>query len=105
MYINSLSEIAGRLRTRLGESRATVEQHSTPLADATTPSLEALKAYSSGIKAVLVSADGGGRAFFRRAVEIDPKFAMAHAMSGAVVQQSWRVGTVSPEHDQRLATA
>ena len=49
--LNSLSEIVRKLRTRLGESRATVEQHSTPLAEATTPSLEALKAYSTGIKA------------------------------------------------------
>src|SRR3984893_9572381 len=48
--LNSLSEIVRRLRTRLGESRATVEKHSTPLADATTPSLEALKAYTTGMK-------------------------------------------------------
>ena len=48
--LNSLSEIVRKLRTRLGESRATVEKHSTLLADATTPSLEALKAYSTGIK-------------------------------------------------------
>ena len=46
--LNSLSEIVRKLRTRLGESLATVEKHSTPLADATTPSLEALKAYSTG---------------------------------------------------------
>ena len=45
--LNSLSEIVRKLRTRLGESLATVEKHSTPLADATTPSLEALKAYST----------------------------------------------------------
>jgi hypothetical protein len=51
--LNSLSEIGRKLRTRLGESRATVEKHSTPLAEATTPSLEALKAYSTGTKAVL----------------------------------------------------
>ena len=80
--LNSLSEIASKLRTRLGESRATVEQHSTPLAEATTPSLEALKAYSSGIKASLSSNDAEARAFFRRAADIDPKFAMAHALLG-----------------------
>ena len=48
--LNSLSEIARKLRTRLGESQATVEKHSTPLAEATTPSLEALKAYSTGMR-------------------------------------------------------
>ncbi len=81
--LNSLSEIARTLRTRLGESRATVEKHSMPLADATTPSLEALKAYSIGMKAVLASATPADSiSLFRRAVEIDPKFAMAHAMLG-----------------------
>ena len=44
--LNSLSEIVRKLRTRAGESLATVEKHSTPLADATTSSLEALKVYS-----------------------------------------------------------
>ena len=48
--LNALSEIARKLRTRLGESQATVEKHSTPLAEATTPSLEALKAYSTGMR-------------------------------------------------------
>ncbi len=46
--LNSLSQIARKFRTRLGESLATVEKHSTPLAEATTSSLEALKAYSTG---------------------------------------------------------
>ena len=80
--LNSLSEIAGKLRTQLGESRATVEQHSTPLAEATTPSLEALKAYSIGLKANLSSGNEASIAFYRRAVEIDPQFAMAHANLG-----------------------
>ena len=80
--LNSLSEIARTLRTRLGESRATVEQHSTPLADATTPSLEALKAYSTGMSVALSSGNAAAIPFFRRAVEIDPKFAMAHAILG-----------------------
>ena len=80
--LNSLSEIARKLRTRLGESRATVEKHSTPLADATTPSLEALKAYSTAMKVNLSSGNAAAIPFFRRAVEIDPKFAMAYANLG-----------------------
>ncbi len=80
--LNSLSEIARKLRTRLGESRATVAQHSTPLADATTPSLEALKAYSTGMKEALSGSAPAAIPAFRRAVEIDPKFAMAYAMLG-----------------------
>ena len=81
--LNSLSEIARKLRTRLGESQATVEKHSTPLAEATTPSLEALKAYSTGMRVLDSSANiPTAIPFFQRAVEIDPKFAMAHASVG-----------------------
>jgi serine/threonine protein kinase/tetratricopeptide (TPR) repeat protein len=79
--LNSLSEIVRHLRTRLGESQATVKQHSIPLADATTPSLEALKAYSTGMK-LMVSGDVASTPLFRRAIEIDPKFAMAYAVLG-----------------------
>ena len=46
--LTTLGQIATRFRTRVGESLATVEKHSTPLEDATTPSLEALQAYSAG---------------------------------------------------------
>jgi eukaryotic-like serine/threonine-protein kinase len=80
--LNSLSEIVRKLRTRLGESLATVEKHSTPLADATTSSLEALKAYSTGMKVNLSSGSAAAIPFFRRAVEIDPNFALAYAHLG-----------------------
>ena len=103
--LNSLSQIARKFRTRVGESLATVEKHSTPLAEATTPSLEALKAYSTGMKVVLSSGNAAAIPFFRRAVEIDPKFAMAYASLGLVVQRCWRVRAVSREHDESLATA
>ena len=53
--LNSLSQIARKFRTKVGESLSTVEKHSTPLAEATTPSLEALKAYSTGMKVVVSS--------------------------------------------------
>jgi hypothetical protein len=62
--LNSLSAIVRKLRTRLGESRATVDKHSTPLADATTPSLEALKAYSTGMKMDLSYGTTAGVPFF-----------------------------------------
>ena len=81
--LNALSEIARKLRTRLGESQATVEKHSTPLAEATTPSLEALKAYSTGMRELNSSANyPTAIPLFQRAVEIDPEFAMAHASLG-----------------------
>jgi hypothetical protein len=79
--LNSLSQIASRFRTRVGESLTAVQKHDTPLAEATTPSLEALKAYSAGMKTGL-SSSITGVPFFKRAIEIDPQFAVAHAALG-----------------------
>jgi Tfp pilus assembly protein PilF len=79
--LNSLSQIASRFRTRVGESLTAVQKHDTPLAEATTPSLEALKAYSAGMKTGL-SGSITGVPFFKRAIEIDPQFAVAHAALG-----------------------
>jgi serine/threonine protein kinase/tetratricopeptide (TPR) repeat protein len=76
--LNSLSQIASKFRTRVGESLATVEKHSMPLASATTSSLEALKAYSTGLKASLSSGKSPIPPFLR-ALEIDPTFASAYA--------------------------
>jgi tetratricopeptide (TPR) repeat protein len=80
--LNTLSQIARQFRTRVGESLATVEKHSTPLPEATTSSLEALKAYSTGFKIALSTGTGPSMPFVRRAVEIDPQFAMAWASLG-----------------------
>jgi len=80
--LNSLSQIVRKFRTTVGESLATVERHSTPLAKATTPSLEALKAYSTGIKVFVSSGHEAAIPFYRRAVEIDPQFAIAYAQLG-----------------------
>jgi len=80
--LNSLSQVARKFRTQAGESLATMEKHSTPLAEATTPSLEALKAYSTGMKVIVSSGNAAAIPFYRRAVEIDPKFAMAYANLG-----------------------
>jgi len=81
--LNSLSEMSRKFRTRIGESLITVERHSMPLAEATTPSIEALEAYSMAMK-VALSSSGPEAAlpFFRRAVEIDPNFGIAHAQLG-----------------------
>lgn len=80
--LNALGQIASQFRTRVGESLATVEKHSTPLAEATTPSLEALKAYTAALKVSSSRGDAAALPLFKHAVEIDPKFAMAHAWLG-----------------------
>jgi len=78
--LNALGQIASRFRSRVGESLATVEKYDTPLAEATTPSLEALRAYSEGWKVSFSSGAAAAVPFLNRAVEIDPKFASAYAM-------------------------
>lgn len=78
----ALGQVASRFRSRVGESLATIEKHNTPLAEATTPSLEALEAYSTGWKVLGSSGAAAASPFFQRAAEIDPNFAMAHAAAG-----------------------
>ncbi|MGA8309907.1 MAG: serine/threonine-protein kinase, partial [Terriglobales bacterium] len=80
--LNVLSRIASKFRTRVGESLTTVEKHDTPLAEATTPSLEALKAYSAARRIFSLTGSTAALPLFKRAIEIDPKFAMAHAWLG-----------------------
>jgi serine/threonine protein kinase len=80
--LNALSQMASKFRTRAGESLTTVEKHSTPLVQATTPSLEALKAYSTAMKVTFSTGLGDALPLLKRAVEIDPKFAMAYATLG-----------------------
>ncbi len=79
--LNTLSQIATRFRTRVGESLATIEKHSTPLAAATTPSLEALQAFSAGHDLADFSWDRR-LPHYQRAIAIDPEFALAHAQVG-----------------------
>ena len=80
--LDALGKAASQLRDKLGESLSTVRQFDTPLEEATTPSLEALKAYSTGLKANTSAGSAAAIPFYRRAVELDPKFAMAYASMG-----------------------
>jgi DNA-binding winged helix-turn-helix (wHTH) protein/predicted Zn-dependent protease len=82
--LNALSQMASRFRTRVGESLATVETHDKPLAEATTPSLEALKAYSAAWKVAFSTGYAYAIPHLKRAIELDPQFAMAHAFLGRV---------------------
>ncbi len=80
------------LRSKLGESLSSVQQYATPLEEATTPSLDALKAYSLGCK---VNSEKGGTAalpFYQRAVELDPNFARAYSGISGVYRRLNEVG-------------
>jgi serine/threonine protein kinase/tetratricopeptide (TPR) repeat protein len=81
--LNALSEMSRKFRTRAGESLETVEKHSMPLSEATTPSFEALKAYSTATKLSLSSGNWERSIpLLLRAIEIDPNFAMAYGRLG-----------------------
>jgi len=73
--LDALGEAASKLRGELGESLATVQKFDVPLSEATTSSLEALKAYSLGEKAHGSSA---APPYHQRAIELDPNFAMGY---------------------------
>ncbi|MBV8902344.1 MAG: protein kinase, partial [Acidobacteriia bacterium] len=77
--LNALSRMAVQIRTRLGESLSTIQEHSTPLEQATTSSLEALKAYSAGYNAAFAHREAAAIPLLQRAIAIDPQFAMADA--------------------------
>jgi len=80
--LDALGGTASRLRSKLGESLATVQKFDVPLEQATTPSLEALKALSLGRKASNEKGAAAGLPYDQRAIELDPNFAMAYRAVG-----------------------
>jgi eukaryotic-like serine/threonine-protein kinase len=80
--LDVLGEAASKLRGELGESLATVQKFDVPLAEATTPSLEALKAYSLGEKARSEKGSIASLPYFQRAIQLDPNFAMGYNAVG-----------------------
>jgi serine/threonine protein kinase len=80
--LDALGKAAVDLRNKLGESLNTVQKFDTSLADATTPSLDALKALSSGTKVQFASGSATAIPFFKHAIELDPNFALAYAQLG-----------------------
>jgi len=76
--LKALSTAATSLRNRLGESLASVQKFDVPV-EATTPSLEALKAYSMGVTTGRTKSDAEAIPFMKRAIELDPNFAIAYA--------------------------
>jgi len=80
--LDVLGEAASKLRGELGESLATVQKFDVPLAQATTSSLEALKAYSLGEKANNEKGSAAALPYYQRAIELDPNFAMGYAEAG-----------------------
>jgi len=80
--LDALGEAASKLRGELGESLATVQKFDVPLEQATTSSLEALKAYSLGERADNEKGPTAALSYHQRAIELDPNFAMGYTNVG-----------------------
>jgi len=83
------------MRKRLGESLASIQKFDTPVEQATTPSLEALQAYSLGLNAWANKGEDAAIPFLKRAIDLDPNFAMAYARLGTVYFNLSQAGLAS----------
>lgn len=93
--LNKLGEAASGLRKKLGESLASIQKFDAPIEQATTPSLEALKAYSLGRELSIKGQDCEAIPLFKRAIELDPNFTKAY---------NGLAGSYSNTAQQELAT-
>jgi eukaryotic-like serine/threonine-protein kinase len=80
--LDALGKAAREIRNRLGESLITVQKFDTPLEQATTPSLEALQAFSLGSRTLAVGDSISAVPLFEQAIKLDPNFAMAYVTLG-----------------------
>jgi tetratricopeptide (TPR) repeat protein len=80
--LEALGQAASKLRGELGESLASVQKFDTPPDEATTSSLEALKAFSLGRRTIGEKGSAAALPFFLRAIELDPNFAGAYMSAG-----------------------
>jgi tetratricopeptide (TPR) repeat protein/predicted Ser/Thr protein kinase len=91
--LKALDGAATKLRSKLGESLSSIQKFDTPLEQATTPSLEALQAYSMGRETMVGKGDSAAAvSFFSRAIQLDPKFAMAYASLGTAYSNLAEMG-------------
>jgi serine/threonine protein kinase/tetratricopeptide (TPR) repeat protein len=82
--IAKLGDAATGVRRRLGESLASIQKYDVPVTEATTSSLDALKAYGLANKTRLTRGDAASIPFFQKALEFDPNFALAYAKLAVV---------------------
>ena len=99
--LKALGEAAAQLRGKAGESLTSVEKFDTPIEQASTPSLEALKSYSLGLANRAKGDSVAAVPLFQRAIQLDPNFAMVHATLGAVYSSDWGETTLSAQSAKR----
>jgi eukaryotic-like serine/threonine-protein kinase len=103
--LKALDKGAASLREKLGETISSIQKFDTPVEQATTPSLEALQAYTLGLQTKDVKGDEAALPLFERAVHLDPKFAMAYALLGTsysnLGERDRAVGNLTKAYDLR----
>ena len=95
--LHGIGEILPRLRRRLGESLVSIQKFDTPIEQATTTSLAALKAYAEGDKKRFQGGEAESIPSYKMAIELDPNFAIAYARLGAVYANE-QSGVLSEEY-------
>jgi serine/threonine protein kinase/tetratricopeptide (TPR) repeat protein len=88
--LKALRESATKMRRDLGESLKSIQRFDAPLEQVSTRSLQALRAYSLGMKTLDTKGGTAAIPFLQRAVELDPKFAMAYARLGFLSVENYR---------------
>jgi tetratricopeptide (TPR) repeat protein/predicted Ser/Thr protein kinase len=97
--LNVMGGAVSAFREKLGESLASIQRYDAKIEEASTRSLEALKAYSQGLRTRRTTGDFDSVPFFRRAIELDPEFALAYARLGTVYNN-----LSQPDEARKMAT-
>jgi eukaryotic-like serine/threonine-protein kinase len=117
--LDALGRASSEIRSNLGESLSTVQKFDTPLEQATTPSLDALKAYSQAMRAISTGNDTPSAIpLMKRAIELDPHFALAYdmlslqyqdlgesAIAAEYARKAYELRTHTSEPEKYFATA
>jgi tetratricopeptide (TPR) repeat protein len=82
--LREVGRLASTMRTSLGESMASLQSYDVPIEEGTTPSLEALKAYTAGVMQRAAGHEIDSIHAFERAIELDPEFALAYTTLSSV---------------------
>jgi tetratricopeptide (TPR) repeat protein len=101
--LSALGQAASSLRRKVGESLASIEKFDTPIHDATTSSLEALKAFSLGEEQRDRGSEPEAIPFYKKAVELDPNFALAFARLGTIHLNMGEIGLSREYHKKAFA--
>jgi|SRR5579862_8460590 len=90
--LDTLGKVGLEIRGKLGESLNSIQKFNVPIEAATTPSLEALKAYSMGVQTDYGRGDSESISFFKQAITLDPNFAVAYTKLGVIYNNLGQAG-------------